>query len=47
MAPVTDSWACKLKPVDNRKRTTLAASPTSHGNPHNQQNVIIFVVGVL
>lgn len=39
--------ACKLKSVYNSKRTTLAASSASHGNLHIQQNVVIFVVGVL
>lgn len=39
--------ACKLKSVYNSKRTALAASPASHGNLHIQQNVVIFVVGVL
>ena len=43
---LSHSLACKLKSVDNRNRITLPASPTSLGNPHSQQNVIIFVVRV-
>lgn len=47
MAAASDFSTYKLKFAYNGKRTTLAVNSTSCRNPHIQQNMIIFVAGIL